>query len=244
MNKAFRRKLYMGLAELRGTSTTQFAPHGVTVTIPPRVDDNIRYQLTRGRSYEVPEGRFVKDVLRSGQKVVELGGSLGVVSALIRSVIGPSAKHVIVEANDALVEVCRANATQGADEGATEIVVAAIDYSGNPTVTFDTGSGAHVGAVSSSGGSMTVKAMTLSEVLTEMEDGPFALICDIEGMEADMIDREADILPRVSVFILETHPHAYPDGTATVDRIVQTCEQAGLQLHAQNDDVLCFVRPD
>lgn len=242
MNKAFRRKIYMALAELRGTSTTQFAPHGVTITIPPGIDDNIRYQLTRGRSYEVPEGRFVKDMLKPDMPVVELGGSLGVVSALIRSVIGPKAKHIIVEANDALVDVCWTNATQMAADGMTEIVVAAIDYSGQATVTFNTGSGAHVGSVSATGGGMTVPTTTLSQVVSKIGDGPFALVSDIEGMEAEMLANEADVLSRVSVFILETHPHAYSAGPSTVDQIVEVCESLGLVLKDQKDDVLCFVR--
>jgi len=242
MKKPTRRKIYMGLAELRGKSTTRFAPHGIEITIPPGIDDDIRYQLTRGRSYEVPEGKFVRQYLSSGQPVVELGGSLGVVSALIRSVIGPKAKHIIVEANDTLVEVCKKNATQGADEGTTELVVAAIDYSGQPTVTFSTGTGAHVGAVSNDQDGMTVATTQLSKVIAPLGSAPFALVCDIEGMEADLFEHEKALLNRMSALILETHPHAYTDGQKTVDRIVQACLDAGLERRAQEDDVICFTR--
>ena len=242
MNKARRRKIFMKISELRGKSTTKFRPHGVGVVIPKGIDDDIRYQMTRGRTYEEPEGRFVKKALSTGMNVIELGGSLGVISALIRSVIGKEALHIIVEANPTLIDTCRANATRGVDGAKTEIICAAIDYSGNATVTFANSGGAHVGMVSEDGNGITVPAIKLTDIVSELGNERFALVCDIEGMEAALFDNESGLLEQIDAIILETHPDAYSDGAATADRIINTCESAGLILIENTAHVLCFTR--
>ncbi|MGY8789588.1 MAG: hypothetical protein ACKVKR_04735, partial [Pseudomonadales bacterium] len=91
---------------------------------------------------------MVKSFLGKNTNVIELGGSLGIISALIRNQIGPRAKHIIVEANRDLASICALNAKQNGEVGATEVVVAAIDYSGAESVKFSAGNNAHIGHVS------------------------------------------------------------------------------------------------
>lgn len=241
MNRKFRKALWMAVAEWKGTSTTRFAPHGVDIEIPKGVDDNIRYQLTRGRGYEDPEAAFIKSTLRTGMDVVELGGSLGVISALIRSVIGPNARHIIVEANTALLDICRTNATRGAATGATDVVFGAIDYSGTADVFFDTGSGAHVGTVSAQSTGTAVPATTLAKVAQDLPR--FALVCDIEGMEADVMAQDAAVLDKVDVVVLEIHPQLYADAPQTIADIESALVGAGLRLVGRDADVICYDRP-
>jgi FkbM family methyltransferase len=173
--------------------------------------------------------------------VIELGGCLGIISALIRQQVGPTPRHIVVEASDRLAHYCRANATLGAAEGATEIVVAAVDYSGAASVSFATGRMAHSGRVAASGG-MSVPTTTLSRLAATLPDGSFALVCDIEGAEVPMITHEMALLSRVAVMVLETHPKLYPGGKADMEALVAQIEKTGLRRVAQAANVFAFSR--
>ncbi len=236
-----RRKAHLGILRLLGRERLIYAPHGIPVAVPREADVKLRYDLARGRPYEEAEAAMIRAHLKPGTAVIELGGCLGIISALIRSHIGPTAPHIVVEANAALAAFCAPNARIGAAPDATRIVVAAVDYSGATTVSFDTGRTAHGGHVAAEGG-ISVPAITLSTLAKDLPVGPFALICDIEGAETALIEQEAAVLQRVSVFVLETHPKVYPQGQADVRRLIALGEAAGLKRVEQVKNVYAFVR--
>lgn len=222
-----------------------FTPHGIPIRVPPHADLTIRYGLARGQPYEAPEARMVREFLRTGMNVLEMGGCLGVVSATIRNRIGPDPRHVVVEAIPELAEICRSNAMIGAAPGATEVVNAAVDYSGSPTVLFQFGKNAHVGRLArGEAEGIKVSATTLSSLAQRLPPGPFALVCDIEGAEIELVEREPEVFSRVSVFILETHPRFYPGREADRDRLVAAILGRGFRLADSESDVRCFVRDD
>ena len=102
-----RRNIQLELYRLiRGPS---FAVHGVSVEVPRSVGIELRYNLMRER-YENDEAELIRKYVSRGCNVVELGGSLGIVSRVIRDTIGPGAVHIVVEANPDLVEICAQNA--------------------------------------------------------------------------------------------------------------------------------------
>ena len=239
----FRRKLYVAVLGWLGRDTVNFAPHGVPVTIPAGIDPAIRYLLVRGRPYEAPEADMVRRYLKPGTPVIELGGCVGVISALIRDQIGPDARHIVVEASPELAPVCEDNATRGVKPGRTEVVTAAIDYSGAPTVSFSTGRTAHAGHVEAAGkGQITVPALRLSDLAGRLPDGPFALVSDIEGAELAMFAQDTAVLQRIDLLILETHPRDYPQHDADLTRMLAQITQAGLHQVAQMKNVFCYRR--
>ena len=95
----------------------KFLINGLEVIIPKTVSPNIRYLLAKGRPYEVDEIELVSSVLRQGNNVLELGGSLGLLSRVIRNKIGPLAQHLIVEADPNLISICRKNAIIDSEKG-------------------------------------------------------------------------------------------------------------------------------
>ena len=239
--KKMKRRLYLSLRSILTKSKEVFSPHGIPIYIPASSDLAIRYHLARGRPYEEPEANMVKLYLRPDTNVIELGGCLGVISALIRNQIGPRAMHVIVEANPDLAAICEVNAKQNGEVGTTEVVVAAIDYSGAANVTFAVGDNAHVGHVSHlNEGELTTPTITLSNLARKIPEGPFALVCDIEGAEAKLFEAEKDILSRLSLLILETHLDIYSDGEATKNEIIKRIKGAGLVEIARSKGVICF----
>jgi FkbM family methyltransferase len=237
----FRRRAYLALRAATGSLPRSFAPHGVPVVIPRDADVEIRYLLARGRPYEQAEAELIRSHLAPGSNVIELGGCMGVVSALVRHRIGPDAHHIVVEASPALAAICGPNATRGVAEGATEMVVAAVDYSGAETVTFSQGHNAHVGHVAGPGeGGVTVPAVTLSALAERLPAGPFALICDIEGAELALFAAERPLLECISLIVLETHPGVYPRGEADLATLIAGIEAAGFTLQRQIGQVVCF----
>ena len=239
--KELKRRFYLDLRSLVNNSSETFIPHGIPVNIPVYSDTAIRYLLARGRPYEESEAKMIRAHLDRDTNVVELGGCFGVISALIREKIGPNAYHLIVEANPKLAAVCSVNASKTQHRENTEIIIAAVDYSGKKYVHFAFGNNAHCGhvaAVSTDG--ILTPTVTLSGLAQRIPDGPFALICDIEGAEEDLFKKEKGILSRLSLLILETHPQMYAGSTATQLKILNQIISAGMREVERSENVICF----
>ena len=221
-----------------------FEVYGHTVTIPPTVDPNIRYILAKGRPYEAEEVAFAQTVLRPGDPVIELGGSLGVVSRVIRELIGPDAPHVIVEANPDLVPICRANAG-GRDK--TEIINAAIAYTGEAEVVFARGENAHAGHLATKGDPDTFSApvIRLGDVVARLpSDAQFTLVSDIEGGELQMFaDEPAETFERLAHAVIEIHPRAFQQASSSEDDFMRLTRDKGLVLLDRKADVALFRGP-
>lgn len=240
--KKFQRRQYLKLRKRLGRSNEDFAPHGVPVHIPEGSDLAITYLLAKGRPYEAEEAGMVRDYLLPGTNVIELGGCFGVVSALVRKTIGPEARHVIVEANPSLIDPLTRNAGQGAAPGQTDVLNAAVDYSGAASVTFSIGPNAHMSRLGAGARTVTVPAVRLVDLVARLPAGPYALVCDIEGAELGLFAAEADALDRIGLLVLETHPDAYPRGKEDLDAMLTTLAAAGLVQVRAEADVVCFRR--
>ena len=189
---------------------------------------------------------MVRRDLAPCQNVIELGGCFGLISAVIRQAIGPDARHIAVEADAGLARACAENAVIGANPQCTSTIVAAVDYSGRDTVTFQTGHNAHVGHVPGAGEvgatGKPVATTTLRKLAALLPDGPFALVCDIEGTELALFQADADLLPRITLLVLETHPKVYSGGEADLAQMVATITASGLRVVEEAEQVICFTR--
>jgi FkbM family methyltransferase len=169
---------------------------------------------------------------------------VGVISALIRHVIGPDAHHVVVEADPDLAQVCGANAAREARPGAMTLVNAAVDYSGAQTVRFAAGHNAHVGHIAEDGeDGRDVPTTTLAALMPHLpQDGEAALVCDIEGAELALCATDAAHLARFDLVILETHPNVYPAGVSDLNQIRQQMDNAGFEVIDEYEQVIGFRR--
>lgn len=252
--KQMRRTAWLRLQEMLGRDLENFAPHGIPVEVPRGLDSALSYNLAKGRPYEDEEAQMVRRHLTPGTHVIELGGCLGIVSALIRDRIGPDATHIVVEANPSLIPALTRNATCGATHGdtaaQTRVMNVALDYSGRDTVSFDLGQNAHVGRVGGVGGDrdkgttqITAPTTTLAALADHMPPGPFALICDVEGAELDLFTQEReDVLARISVMVLETHPKVYDGGTQRQKQLLERLALLGFVVVEDRNDVFCLTR--
>ena len=240
--KEIKQKIYLRISSLLNSSSTTFTPHGIPIKIPSNIQTSVRYAFARGRPYEEAEAKMIINHLPLDTNVIELGGCLGVISALIRHRIGVNAHHLIVEANPDLTDICLSNATNTTTKN-TNIIVAAVDYSNKKYVNFVFGHHMHVGRVSKEQKTgIPTRTTTLSELVKRIPKGPFALICDIEGAEEHLFEREDTLISNISLLILETHPYMYSDGKNTQKKMLDCIASFGLQEIDREGDVVCFKR--
>lgn len=218
--------------------------HGLSVSIPPDSPPGVGNALLRGK-YEAEEAAFVLHHLDPTLPVIELGGSIGVLSSLIQSRLAAGVRHVVVEANPALIDICRQNGTQRSDSHA-EVINAAVGY-GASHLEFAIGDNIHSNRLAKPGDVreqvIKVPAITLAELLNSLgETAGYSLVCDIEGGELDLIKNEWDQVKKAKLVIMELHPKVYPNGSGDTQMIETQMRDAGFRQAERRNDVCLWQR--
>jgi FkbM family methyltransferase len=190
---------------------------GFGITLP------VWKRLFRG-DYEKPEIDAVLALLRDGDRVMELGGGLGVVSGVALA----GRKGIVLrtfDGNPAMIDRIRAlhKLNNFRDcEARHEIVLP------NPTQPVMTFHLHHSFAESSlaplrdAAGAVDVPVVDFADVVEQFS--PDMLICDIEGAEADLFS--GIDLSTFRAVVIELHPSLIP--AEAIARIFSTCIGAGL----------------
>ena len=156
--------------------------------------------------YEAPERRAVARYIRPDLPVVELGGSLGVVACVTNRLLKNPAAHVVVEANPLVIPQLELN--RALNRCQFEIVNRAIACKMESVAFFrpssDVSSRIHVTTVGDQE-PVTVQTTQLSDIVRDRGFTRFNLICDIEGLEYDLVCHEMDVVKNADTIILETH---------------------------------------
>ncbi len=199
--------------------------------------------------YEKSERRFVHRYLRSDLDVVELGSSLGVVSSHIRCKLNADRRLVCVEANHNLIQWIKKNTEINSPGSLVKVVHGAIHYSLKPleyvTFSIDTDNTASRVAEGNSAAMVKVPVFTLSQLLVRCNISHYALVCDIEGAEAGMIECDAQALSCCQQLIIELHLANWNGHQYTVNELRQRLEDIhGFQLRDQYGPVCVFERPN
>ncbi|KAA2317192.1 FkbM family methyltransferase [Pseudooceanicola sediminis] len=218
--------------------------HGIKVPLyADVVTPKIERQMRVGH-YEAGESRAARAFVRAGDRVLELGGGLGVISSVVGRIEGVE-KVLSIEANPQLIEVIReTQRLNGVDR--CEVRHGVIDSHDRDSVAFYVRpdfwassmtpdapvSGAQSGAVDAErpGHHETVSVPGLSLDRLVQEFRPSVLIADIEGGELDLFESSA--LNGVRTIIIELHPGVY--GTAGQERILSTLRGLGFVIDADH----------
>lgn len=185
--------------------------------------------------YEEAERQAVKRFLDPALPVVELGGCIGVVSCLTSRLLSEPEKHVVVEPNWELLPILRQN--RELNRCRFEIVHAAVSHDAE-TITFNLSD--NILASNLHGEekqALVVSTVTLKRLLDEHRFERATLICDIEGAELQLVEKEIDTLAeRVVTIIMELHDRMV--GAEPVRRMLASLEQAGFRMIQQTSDVV------
>ena len=136
--------------------------------------------------------------------MIELGGSMGVVACVTNLLLKNPTAHVVVEANPLAIPQLELNKRLNTRQ--FEIVNRAIAY-GTDSVTFRPSSNLAGNSITRGGDQppVTVDTVALGELVQERGFNRFTLVCDIEGLEYDLVCHEGDVLKKADTIIMEMH---------------------------------------
>jgi FkbM family methyltransferase len=174
-----------------------------TFSLEGITDGSTRIELIT-HNYEAPERRAIARYARRELPVVELGGSMGVVSCITNKLLQDPTAHLVVEANPLAIPHLEAN--KKLNQCRFEVVNRAIAY-GSDTVTFRPNSSMCGNSITADGdlSPVTVQTARLGDLVRERGFTRFTLICDIEGVEYDLVCQEPEVLKSADTIIMETH---------------------------------------
>lgn len=212
------------LNRIRARFMTEMRYRGLRVPIDgPQVIRPIKDELFANR-YEAPEIDALEHVLQPGDRMLEVGVGIGVVSALAAFRV-PDARIEAYEANpDLMAPIRRLHEMNGITSIRLEnaILEQAPDAPSRPFHIH--WSFAESSLIPTAGSVRSVEVPT--EDFTSKLNGfqPDVLVVDIEGGEADLLTG-AD-LSKIRALVLELHPAVLSDDQ--INAIRATCDQAGL----------------
>lgn len=188
--------------------------------------------------HEAQEIRYVSTHLPLDLPVIELGTSLGAVSAHIARHLNGGRRMVCVEANSRILSLARETILRNAPGTDVVLIPAAIDYKGEtvPFAVSDDLISSHVapGAEELS----RVPAITLLSILEQFDVREYSLVCDIEGAEVQILENDLEALARCRMMVIELH--ATP--RLSIDQMARVISAAGFERRAQHGAVFVFSR--
>lgn len=189
--------------------------------------------------HEIEERKLASTWISADVPVVEFGGGLGVVSCSINRKLADHVRHVVIEANPVMIPVLDRNRSlNGCD---FKILNSALGYDNEFTwLNIDkdfVGSSLHK---DNAGEKVKIKIVSLNEVFDEEKLEQVQIVCDIEGLESDLIRREILHDKRVVSLLVEMHPQIL--GADHVESLLAELETNGFALRETIGDVSYFER--
>lgn len=189
--------------------------------------------------HEIEERALVGRHVPATIPVVEFGGGLGVVSCLTNSILRNKSEHVVVEANPQMIPILEENRRR--NKAGFKVINKALAY-GVDRIELSIDDEFVGSSLYGKDGRRTtsVETTTLANILSALGFAEAGVICDIEGLENDLIPRE--ILPdkRVRYLLVEMHPRIL--GAERVRHLMGSLLNGGFDLEGKMGDVAFFLR--
>ena len=203
-------------------------------SVPANVVDLLLADL-----YEEPERKALTKFLDPDLPVVELGACIGVVSCLANRRLRAPEKHVVVEANPALLPLLKENRARNGCQ--FQIVLAAVSY-GTETIAFNVDDNILASSVKRGEREpLSVKTVTLERLLNEHGFERAALLCDVEGAELQLVEHELQTLSeRIPTIIMELHDRIV--GNEPTQQMLARLEGAGFKIVSRDGDVVVLQK--
>ena len=229
---------------LPGAAPQMIRSRGLLFPNDPAVIGRKTRRLLRSNAYEKREADAVRALVKSDDIALELGAGIGFLSTLIAKSCKARAVHTF-EANPNLMsyiarvhaangvadKVTVTNALLGVEPGTAKFYERE-DFAASSMVAEPAGVASKVVATHD------VEVRGIAQVTAEVR--PTALVCDIEGAEAELLPR-AD-LSTLRVAVVELHPQWI--GQAGVQAVFDAFHAAGLTFYPKtsNKKVVTFLK--
>lgn len=209
-------------------------------TIPVRGQPfsfGVKRLLVKGE-YEHHEIKLLEGRIESADQVIEMGGSVGILTACIASNLGPEGRIVSIEADSKLVEQSRAWLSR------QNRAITILHGIGFPV--YQLNQAMHIKDFSNDGGSLGGRVSFATDdtdpavqdvefpvydiktVMDQTEIEPSVLVFDIEGSETVMCSNQPSIPRSVRLLLIELHPSIY--GHEMMESIKSSIVDEGFKL--------------
>ena len=195
--------------------------------------------------YESAERRMTAKFVAAGDRVVELGSSIGGMSCVLHRRVGRQGAVALVEARRELLDLALANVRANHPAASPAAVHGAVDYSrpGEPTITFSTAGSNIDGRVSGGGVGIAVPRYSLQEILGRLPGTWNVLVADIEGAEIGLALHDMGSLRRFHRLLLELHEESFGGRKYSIAEVRELFLAGGhFRLAGQDGHVFCFER--
>ena len=202
---------------------------GFDISIPDDTAFNLKYSLIKNR-YEDSEHKLINKYLTQDTNVIELGGSLGLISKLITNILDPESIFVTVEANPNIISYCKKNIYLKSRSHTTFVENFAIAY-GVDKIKFHISEDVSCSRVANNEliENIEIPACTLASIVNKYLEGKsFTLVMDIEGGELDVFKYDKEILKNCSLAIVEVHSQIINENGFTEEDFLALASDSGL----------------
>ena len=210
---------------------------------PQKVNKKIAASIFFG-FYESSEIRFVHKYYSGDSDVIELGGSLGIVSSHIGSLMKPDRKHIVVEPNPFLISVAKKNIEKHS-KGNFKLINAALNYSSQKSrlaITTNNTANHLVAEMTGDGKIFEVDSLTLGSLVEGEKLTDYTLVCDIEGSEIDFLLNDAKALASCKEILIELHDTRNNDTFYSIADLKTLILKSGFKLVENEGPVFVFRR--
>ncbi len=205
----------------------------------------IKRTLSKGK-YEDSERALIKEIIQKGDQVIELGGSIGIMSAIMSEMVGKEGLIISVEASEKLAKSAsiwleskgNVKVMHGIGFPVWETPVKFLDFQ-----FLDEGNslgGQVVFKAGKNGDSKVFQTYDLKQLITNYNIVPKHLIIDIEGTEIVFLEDGIAIPVDIKNIVIEMHPNLY--GQDTEDLIIKKLRLLGFSVVKELRHVFLLTR--
>jgi FkbM family methyltransferase len=205
-------------------------------TSAPAISSEVKASLLFGRYERVEVDQILAHIPRDVD-VVELGGGLGVTTALLLRHLRAPARLITLEFRPELWATIQRTVEENADASRWTLVKAAVGYRHEGVQTFSLPIGAFGSRASYAHrlGERYVTAPTvqLGSILEKFSITDYSLVSDIEGNEVDIMRLDAEALKRCRNMVIELHDAEFNGAhLLPTDLLCELKEQHGFSVAA------------
>jgi FkbM family methyltransferase len=196
------------------------------VVTDPRVDDSIAWALAQGVTVDESLLNLMLDVVRPGDKVLDLGAHVGTFTL---AAAAAGADVLAVEGAPRNVTLLRESIRRNHFSSA-RVVHAAVGDRPGTVAFFDDGARGRVSVAGDGGATVDVPAVTVGDLLAELQWWPVAFVkMDVEGSEIEAIRGMRDILEQADApaVLYEANGHTLAMHDATPEALMGELEGLG-----------------
>lgn len=200
---------------------------GLKIPFDPKIITPVIERCMRKNYYEHDEVRALRAILKPGDRVLELGGGVGLCSTVVAKT-PPISRIVAIEANPEMISMIEETHRLNAVSGHVDVRNFVVTSSTENAVPFYIRSDFWGSSMDKEAGEFErvalVPSVSLQSLLAEVL--PTLLVCDIEGGELGLFD-DVD-LGTIENIIIELHPKVY--GSEGCDRVISVLAAQGLHV--------------